>query len=90
MIPGPVEFAPAVLQAMAIKTPSHISPDFIEVFGHSLERLRKAKSVISEWGIWVESAVATYWLRWEPPKGRFRPAATGLIWGRGWLLLRRC
>lgn len=40
MIPGPVEFAPAVLQAMATKTPSHISPDFIEIFGHSLERLR--------------------------------------------------
>jgi alanine-glyoxylate transaminase/serine-glyoxylate transaminase/serine-pyruvate transaminase len=40
MIPGPVEFAPAVLQAMATKTLSHISPDFIEVFGHSLERLR--------------------------------------------------
>ena len=35
MIPGPVEFEPAVLQAMATKTPSHISPDFIEVFGHS-------------------------------------------------------
>jgi alanine-glyoxylate transaminase/serine-glyoxylate transaminase/serine-pyruvate transaminase len=41
MIPGPVEFEPAVLQAMATKTPSHISPDFIEVFGHSLERLRE-------------------------------------------------
>lgn len=41
MIPGPVEFEPAVLQAMAIKTPSHISPDFIEVFGRSLERLRE-------------------------------------------------
>jgi len=41
MIPGPVEFEPAVLQAMATKTPSHISPDFIEVFGRSLERLRE-------------------------------------------------
>ncbi len=41
MIPGPVEFERAVLQAMATKTPSHISPDFIEVFGRSLERLRE-------------------------------------------------
>ena len=41
MIPGPVELEPTVLQAMATKTPSHISPDFTEVFGRSLERLRE-------------------------------------------------
>ncbi len=41
MIPGPIEFEPRVLQAMAIKTPSHISADFIEVFGQTLGMLRE-------------------------------------------------
>jgi len=41
MIPGPIEFDPAVLRAMATKTPSHIAPQFIEVFGEALERLRE-------------------------------------------------
>jgi alanine-glyoxylate transaminase/serine-glyoxylate transaminase/serine-pyruvate transaminase len=41
MIPGPVEFAPAVLQAMAAHTPSHVAPEFVEVFGRALENLRK-------------------------------------------------
>ncbi|NRT16847.1 alanine-glyoxylate transaminase/serine-glyoxylate transaminase/serine-pyruvate transaminase [Flavobacterium sp. 28A] len=40
MIPGPIEFEPEVLQAMAIPTTSHVAPDFIEVFGHSLELMR--------------------------------------------------
>ncbi len=30
MIPGPIEFEPKVLQAMATPTDSHVSPDFIE------------------------------------------------------------
>ena len=41
MIPGPIEFEPAVMQAMAIPTPSHVAPEFVEVFGRSLEALRK-------------------------------------------------
>ncbi|MEM6807244.1 MAG: alanine--glyoxylate aminotransferase family protein, partial [Bacteroidota bacterium] len=41
MIPGPIEFEPEVLQAMSIPTPSHVAPNFIESFGHSLEMLRK-------------------------------------------------
>jgi alanine-glyoxylate transaminase/serine-glyoxylate transaminase/serine-pyruvate transaminase len=41
MIPGPIEFEPAVLRAMAVKTPSHVAPRFIEVFGQALEMLRE-------------------------------------------------
>ncbi|HID86161.1 MAG TPA: alanine--glyoxylate aminotransferase family protein [Anaerolineae bacterium] len=41
MIPGPIEFDPAVLRAMAAKTGSHVSPDFAEVFGEALEKLRE-------------------------------------------------
>lgn len=41
MIPGPIEFEPAVLNAMGAPTTSHIAPDFIEVFGQALERLRE-------------------------------------------------
>jgi alanine-glyoxylate transaminase/serine-glyoxylate transaminase/serine-pyruvate transaminase len=41
MIPGPIEFTPAVLQAMGMPTTSHVAPNFIEVFGQALERLRQ-------------------------------------------------
>lgn len=41
MIPGPIEFEPDVLRAMAVKTPSHVAPEFIEVFGRALEQLRQ-------------------------------------------------
>ena len=41
MIPGPIEFEPAVLAAMAEPTTSHVAADFIEVFGQALERLRQ-------------------------------------------------
>lgn len=41
MIPGPIEFEPEVLQAMAMATTSHVAPDFIEVFGNSLELMRE-------------------------------------------------
>jgi alanine-glyoxylate transaminase / serine-glyoxylate transaminase / serine-pyruvate transaminase len=41
MIPGPIEFEPDVMQAMAIPTPSHVDPGFIETFGHALEMMRK-------------------------------------------------
>ena len=40
MIPGPIEFEPDVLHAMSIPTTSHVSPDFINVFGTSLELMR--------------------------------------------------
>lgn len=40
MIPGPIEFEPAVLAALAEPTPSHVAPDFIEVFGRTLDNLR--------------------------------------------------
>ena len=40
MIPGPIEFEPAVLQALGAPTTSHVSPGFIEVFGRALERMR--------------------------------------------------
>ncbi|CAM4255152.1 pyridoxal-phosphate-dependent aminotransferase family protein [Gillisia hiemivivida] len=41
MIPGPIEFEPEVLQALGMSTTSHVAPDFIEVFGNSLELMRK-------------------------------------------------
>ncbi len=41
MIPGPIEFEPAVLAAMGAPTTSHIAPDFIQAFGQALERLRE-------------------------------------------------
>lgn len=40
MIPGPIEFSPAVLRAMGMPTTSHVAPNFIEVFGQALERMR--------------------------------------------------
>ncbi len=40
MIPGPIEFTPEVLRAMGMPTASHIAPNFIDVFGQALERLR--------------------------------------------------
>ena len=41
MIPGPIEFEPAVLAAMGAPTTSHIAPEFIEDFGQALERVRE-------------------------------------------------
>ena len=41
MIPGPIEFEPAVLQAFGAPTTSHVAPNFIEVFGQALERMRE-------------------------------------------------
>lgn len=40
MIPGPIEFEPAVLAALGAPTTSHVAPDFVEVFGQALERMR--------------------------------------------------
>ena len=41
MIPGPIEFEPAVLTEMGAPTTSHVAPDFIEAFGQALERMRQ-------------------------------------------------
>jgi len=41
MIPGPIEFTPEVLRAMGMATASHVAPNFIEVFGQALERMRE-------------------------------------------------
>ncbi len=41
MIPGPIEFEPAVLAALGAPTTSHLAPNFIEAFGQALERLRE-------------------------------------------------
>lgn len=41
MIPGPIEFEPAVLGAMGAPTTSHVAPDFIKVFGQCIERMRE-------------------------------------------------
>ena len=41
MIPGPIEFEPAVLQALGAPTTSHVAPEFIETFGRALERMRE-------------------------------------------------
>ena len=41
MIPGPIEFEPAVLSAMGEPTTSHLAPTFIEAFGQSLQQMRQ-------------------------------------------------
>ncbi|HDL85070.1 MAG TPA: alanine--glyoxylate aminotransferase family protein [Candidatus Acetothermia bacterium] len=41
MIPGPIEFESEVLQALGAPTSSHVAPEFIEVFGQALERMRE-------------------------------------------------
>jgi alanine-glyoxylate transaminase/serine-glyoxylate transaminase/serine-pyruvate transaminase len=41
MIPGPIEFEPAVLAEMGAPTTSHLAPHFIETFGQALERMRQ-------------------------------------------------
>ena len=41
MIPGPIEFEPAVLAALGAPTTSHLAASFIEAFGQSLEQMRQ-------------------------------------------------
>ena len=41
MIPGPIEFEPAVMRALATETTSHVAPAFIETFGHCLEMMQE-------------------------------------------------
>jgi alanine-glyoxylate transaminase/serine-glyoxylate transaminase/serine-pyruvate transaminase len=40
MIPGPIEFEPAVLSAMGEPTTSHLAASFIEAFGQALQDMR--------------------------------------------------
>ncbi len=40
MIPGPVEFEPAVMAAMGEPTTSHLAPEFIDAFSQALHDLR--------------------------------------------------
>jgi alanine-glyoxylate transaminase/serine-glyoxylate transaminase/serine-pyruvate transaminase len=66
MIPGPVEFDPEVMRALGAKTASHVSPEFIAVFGRALKRLRDVclapsaqPFVVAGSGTWaMEMAVA--------------------------------
>lgn len=41
MIPGPIEFDPDVMAAMGAPTTSHVAPNFIEIFGQALEKMRQ-------------------------------------------------
>src|SRR4030067_2211358 len=41
MIPGPIEFDPAVLRAVGAHTSSHVAPEFVEVFGRALDNLKQ-------------------------------------------------
>ena len=41
MIPGPIEFDPAVLAELGAPTTSHLAPHFMEAFGQALERMRQ-------------------------------------------------
>jgi len=41
MIPGPIEFDAEVLSAMGKPTISHVSKEFIDIFGESLEMMKK-------------------------------------------------
>ena len=41
MIPGPVEFEPAVLAAMGAPTTGHLAGNFMEAFGQALGRMRE-------------------------------------------------
>ncbi len=41
MIPGPIEFTPEVMRAMAMPTTSHVAPAFVECMGKALERTRE-------------------------------------------------
>ncbi len=40
MIPGPIEFDPVVMRSMGAFTASHVAPNFIEIFGQAIERMR--------------------------------------------------
>lgn len=41
MIPGPIEFEPAVMRAMGSPTTSHVAPGFVESFGRCLDMMKQ-------------------------------------------------
>ena len=41
MIPGPINFDPGVLRAMSAPTASHVSPEFIALFGETLDWMKQ-------------------------------------------------
>jgi alanine-glyoxylate transaminase/serine-glyoxylate transaminase/serine-pyruvate transaminase len=41
MIPGPIEFEPAVLAALGAPTTSHVAPEFVHAFGQALDQMRE-------------------------------------------------
>jgi alanine-glyoxylate transaminase / serine-glyoxylate transaminase / serine-pyruvate transaminase len=41
MIPGPIEFEPAVLEAVGAPTTSHLAANFVEAFGQALQHMRE-------------------------------------------------
>ncbi len=41
MIPGPIEFEPAVLKALGAPSTSHVDSVFIEAFGQAIEQMRR-------------------------------------------------
>jgi alanine-glyoxylate transaminase/serine-glyoxylate transaminase/serine-pyruvate transaminase len=47
MIPGPIEFSPAVLKATGEPSLSHVSPDFINLFSEALVLLRQVQQLAS-------------------------------------------
>ncbi len=46
MIPGPIEFSDAVLEAVAQPAYAHTAPEFLQIFGESLEMLREVRWTI--------------------------------------------
>ncbi len=47
MIPGPIEFSDAVLEAVAQPAYAHTAPEFLQIFGESLEMLREVRWTIT-------------------------------------------
>ena len=41
MIPGPIEFEPAVLRAMSVETASHVAPNFIACFQYCIKAFKE-------------------------------------------------
>lgn len=66
MIPGPVEFDPEVMRALGAKTASHVSPEFIAVFGRALQRLREVCLAPSPNPSWWRAAARGPW-KWRWP-----------------------
>jgi aspartate aminotransferase-like enzyme len=53
MIPGPIEFSPAVLKATGEPSLSHVSPDFINLFSEALVLLRQVQQLACQLQSWI-------------------------------------